>query len=303
MSKIFSREFWRINAKKAFRRARFRVRFALTNPATRPRLTPLFICGVSGSGTSLLSLLLDERYAIAGVADESALGVPRRSSPLAIWGMDRYPSIDAYVEALQIPPGTDVARIERDLRTFHHARNPEARGGFVVDKAPNAHLARAGWLRAAFPDAWFLLLVRHPLDAIEGLVRKWKLFRQAGIGQACKFWTTMHNSFMDDSDQFRDRVILVTYESLVSSTDEALERIAERPGIPLRPEPKVRGSKGNRPGFGIRNIVDGKIKIVRQPRPSLGHGLTDDARRLIEIEAQPLYQEIIRQFSGRNGGR
>jgi len=117
---------------------------------------PLFLVGFPRSGTTLLDQVLDAHPAIT-VVEERPL-VPGLIARLREAGIE-------YPAGL---PNLDPDR-RAELRAWYrrtmarHAPNPSS--GYVVDKMP-LNLVHVGFIRQIFPEARFLLALRHPCDVV-----------------------------------------------------------------------------------------------------------------------------------------
>ena len=91
----------------------------------------------------------------------------------------------------------------------------------LVEKSP-PNLLMSRFLQAAFPDARFVMVVRHP--AIVSLsTRKWA--RRRPLGALLAHWVAAHRTFEQDA-AFLRRVLVVKYEHLVADPQAPLAGIA-----------------------------------------------------------------------------
>jgi len=91
----------------------------------------------------------------------------------------------------------------------------------LVEKSP-PNLIMARFLQAAFPDARFVMVVRHP--AIVSLsTRKWARLRS--LGALLDHWFQAHRLFEQDAAHLR-RLLVVKYEQLVAAPEQTLAEIA-----------------------------------------------------------------------------
>lgn len=93
----------------------------------------------------------------------------------------------------------------------------------------------AYYLRWLYPEAKFVFLVRHPLDAYASYFgRRWYLVRPseavAGPSEFFRHWNLTAGSFLREGAELR--ALLVRYEDIVSS-GELIEKLAERLGLQL----------------------------------------------------------------------
>ena len=229
---------------------------------------PIFVAGAIGSGTSLLAASLAQRFALGGVALESARDVSRSS---CLW-VDRVTSFDSirrYEEGLV--PGSDWSRsrAREDLLELYRSRasgDPEAEA--FVDKGPNTNLVRARFLAEAFPNAHFVLIFRDPVANIEGFRRKWLTFANDRFEENIRFWGAVHESFLEQAESFPERWVGVEYEALVERYDEVLAGLATWLGIEESAERRAIAARDVGHGRGLRGVEEGRIRVVRDANAS-----------------------------------
>lgn len=245
---------------------------------------PVFVVGTMGSGTTLAAFSLAQHFDVACAIPESAHQVDRRSF-LHTPPVEAFGTVAAYEEAILPGPDWSVERGREDLLHLYrsYAWGPSE---VAVDKGPNTNLVRAGFLARCFPEASFLLVFRDPVANIEGFRRKWPNFGRDPLEASIRFYASTHERFLKEAAAFRERVLVLEYETLVEHYDAALARVAERTG--LRPARRLRRlpERGNVQGRGIRNVHRSRIGVVRgadvEARRRLGEA---DARRIEEALA------------------
>ncbi|MEE2672738.1 MAG: sulfotransferase [Myxococcota bacterium] len=223
---------------------------------------PLFVAGAIGSGTSLLAASLGQRFAVAGVALESARAV----SPSSCLWVDRlmsFDSIRAYEDALVPQANWSVAQAREDLLDLYRSSAVgDSSAEFFVDKGPNTNLVRASFLARAFPDAHFVLIFRDPVVNIEGFRRKWRTFGDDRFDESLRFWAAIHERFLEQAESFPDRCISLEYEARVEPYEEVRAARALRLGVEpsARQRPVAARDVGH--GRGLRGVEGGRIKVV-----------------------------------------
>jgi hypothetical protein len=91
----------------------------------------------------------------------------------------------------------------------------------LVEKSP-PNLLMSRFLQGAFPDARFVMVVRHP--AVVSLsTRKWARLRS--LGALLAHWFAAHRTFEEDA-AFLHRLLVVKYEHLVADPEATLAGIA-----------------------------------------------------------------------------
>jgi len=116
---------------------------------------PIFLVGFPRSGTTLLELALDSHPGLLSLDERPAVNA-------LLDAVDRRPG--GYPDALARLQPDDVASVRRAyrerVRSFVDWRPPRR----VVDKLP-LNILHAGAVARVFPQAQFLLALRHPCDA------------------------------------------------------------------------------------------------------------------------------------------
>lgn len=261
----------------------------------RNEIEPLFICGVMGSGTTLITRLIDQHFHTNGVANETALQIPR-GSPLHIRRSRRYSNLEQMTQALFLPKDADPGTIRVDLldyyRRIQRRKGPDAKEIVIVDKAPNAHLVRTPGLRAAFPRSKFLFIYRDPVSAVEGLRRKWSVCADAPFEHVARFWVLLHETFERDMAFFKDDVIPVPYEDLAESPERVLDVLAATVPLRRRESLKSYGNRSNREGFGLRNVSGGKIEVVKGVSRGARDRLESRYLEIVDEIAVPVFERL-----------
>ena len=242
---------------------------------------PVFVAGSMGSGTSLLAVLLAQRFDFAGIAYESALQVGYRS-PLRLRKLKRYTSIRAYENVLRAANNADVAVCRESLQQLYR-RVAFQPGHRTVDKAPNATLLRVEVLMRCFPDAPFVLVIRDPVATIEGFRRKWKIFGRDTLAENIRFYADSHRAFLDNRPVLGDRVVIVEYEAIVATPDRMLDAVGECLGLRASTAQVRLEDRPNAPGKGLRGVEGGKISMVSDANRE-SHGRIGE-KEIEEIQA------------------
>ena len=261
-----------------------RIEHRLRAPVRRFRnagrtFRPIFATGAAGGGTSVLAVTLAQGWDCAGLVYEcdSQIGA---GSFLHVPPIGTFAGIADYMRGMAPRADWDVARGRDELQAMLRAYATEA-GDAVVAKGPDIHLVRVGFLHACFPDALSVAVVRDPAANIEGLRRKWPLFRSEPLDACIAFYRDMHERYLDDSETFRERALVVRYRDLVAQPQRTLAAVAARAGIaPTTRRLRVPDAP-NVEGQGIRNVKDSRVEMVtdadQRARERLAPG---DARRI-----------------------
>jgi hypothetical protein len=252
---------------------------------------PLFVAGASGSGTSLLTLAIAQRFECAGFVYESDSQISERSflhvPPLA----SSFASVASYQRHIEPRESWSVEAGRRDLLDLFRSYT-SGTGDLMIVKGPDINLLRASFLNSCFPDACFLLIFRDPVVNVEGFRRKWPAFGNDALSEAIRFYADIHERFLSAAEAFPERAIAVEYEDLVAYPDEALAAIGERLGLrPARRRMRLR-TQPNTEGKGIRNVRGGQIGVVTDANRRALERLDPAEVEEIRSALGPLYQRL-----------
>lgn len=248
---------------------------------------PILIAGTGGGGNTLAASLLHEQYRIAAFADEATLFAPK-SSAVHVPSTREFACLREFKNAIQSPPSLTAADFNAALKRVYrrYITQPQYLPD-LVDKSPNVSMARVRLYLDAFPGARVVLVFRDPAEQLEGLIRKWDLFRRAGISESGKFWLDLHTRFLQETRDESGRVAFINLRQLLEDTDVHLQRIARFCRIEKRTEPAKLPSRPNQPGYALRNVVKGKIIIDPTPAKEVA-----DVYREASIALQAVYNEL-----------
>jgi Sulfotransferase family len=91
----------------------------------------------------------------------------------------------------------------------------------LVEKSP-PNLIMTRFLQQTFPDARFVMVVRHPV-VVTLSTRKWA--RRMTLGRLAEHWFQAHDLFLADAPRLR-RLHVVKYEDLVAAPEQTLAGVA-----------------------------------------------------------------------------
>lgn len=252
--------------------------------------------GVAGSGTTLTSSLLDQKFQNRLCMHESAAQDAEKSSPLYSARIESFASLEAYYRAIHFPPDLGDHDVRRALLRLYRQQSwyrEPMESDVVIDKAANVHLVRIGQLRPAFRDARVLAVFRDPAVNVEGLRRKWrKVFGGASVAEVCDFWEATYREFIEAVRPFEGDVFWLEYESLVRDPEGKLEALGRFFNLEPRTEPRRYKDKPNVPGRGLRNVEGGQIRIVPEAVAASDERQSAEERALVHDRLKGIYQEL-----------
>jgi tetratricopeptide (TPR) repeat protein len=197
-----------------------------TPPLNPARAAPTFLLGFPRSGTTLLDTMLmghpdvavmEERPAVTEVGD-------------TLGGFSRIADLDE----------SEVRRAQSDY--FEHAGRYVEFGDetHLVDKSP-LHLNSIPLIHRLFPNARFILALRHPADVVLScFVNNFRLNPSMSnfvrLDTAAEFYDLSFQSWQRARDLLPINVHTVVYEELVANTEGELRRLSDFLGLRWRDE-------------------------------------------------------------------
>jgi hypothetical protein len=211
---------------------------------------PLFVLGVSRSGTTILRVILDRSPGIAipdetffipqlahrhrGVVDPvEFLDDLRRLPRLAAWDV---PAADL---AERLRPGMTIGQALDAVFSAYAAKHGKARWG---EKTP-MYMRHLGLIERLFPDAQYVHLIRDGRDAAlafldmpEGVVTRTWAHPRSPAGFACEWRTEVLRARELGRRLGPSRYLEIRYEDLVADTEAVVRSVCSFAGLPFEPE-------------------------------------------------------------------
>lgn len=193
-----------------------------------------FVAGLHRSGTSLLFKALRDHPQISGLAntgvpeDEGQHVQPIYPAAKKFGGPGRFGFVpEAYMDETSPLVSPENARLIFAAWSSYWDLDKEV----LLEKSP-PNLIRSRYLQALFPNAVFVVVLRHPL-AVSFATRKWK---DIDIGRLVEHWLVCYERFLHDQALLRQSLVL-KYEDFVNAPEPILNDIytfLELPPAPLR---------------------------------------------------------------------
>jgi len=257
----------------------------------RTDYVPVFICGLQNSGTTLLLELLDQSFATAGRSNETAFYISKRSS-LKILASWKYASFADFRGALNIPEDYPDKAILRDLLSrYRKVTRVPCLSNRIIDNSPGANLARIHRYQDIFDNYRIVIIYRDPISTIEGLMRKWELFRKTPPEDLARYWSESYEHALLCSNP---STVVLDHRDLLINTDNSIRRIASHCELDKRKKPL---RIGNRPdeGFGTKGLTgikNGKIQIDQSRLAASPEYLTKEDIENISKIVGPIYDKL-----------
>lgn len=221
--------------------------------------TYAFVAGLHRSGTTLVADILGDHPEASGL---SGTGVPEDEGQHL---QDMVTAAKDHGGAGSFAFDGEAHLTEEDPRAGREAGERMAKAWepywdlgkpVLVEKSP-PNLLRTRFLQACFPDARFVVVVRHPVPVALS-THKWSVLNT--LERQVRHWVAAHETFREDEPEL-DRVHVLKYEDLVADPDEAAAGVHEFLG--LDPEPVERE---------VRDANEGYLETWRELREGLLKG-------------------------------
>lgn len=108
----------------------------------------------------------------------------------------------------------------------------------------------------------------------------------------CDFWESVHQIFLQDIQSFDSEVFTVSLSQLTQNSATTLEKAANFCGLRSRAAALSYPDKPNIPGKGLRNVVDGEIKVVADIETSPIFALSSEECKYVQNRLFPLYYTL-----------
>ena len=221
---------------------------------------PIFIIGAMGSGTTLLRLMLDSHERIA---------IPPETGFMRIVNAYRYTPFKFSGGETMERLGWSDADLDRELhdhfdRLFMHyaAQHGKVRWG---EKSP-LHTWHIEGMARLFPEAQFVMIVRHPAGSVHSNQRRFKRY----IRQPLKpiwHWDAHNRLIVQAAEQLGERMVLLRYEDMVLQPEQAMRELLEWLGEPwsdaVLSHHTVQADRGGKVQVEGRTSVDNPIDVSR----------------------------------------
>lgn len=241
----------------------------------------VFICGLHRSGTSLLHRCIRSHPTVSGFEDT---GAPKdegqhlqsvyppgcKFGPVNRFGFDPRAHMD---EDSPLVTSANARELRSEWARYWDLDKP-----VLVEKSP-PNLIRTRFLQALFPDAYFVVILRHPI-AVSFATIKWNAER---IDHLLRHWLVCYEKFRNDRPHLRN-VLLLTYEDLVNQSEEELRTVFSFLGVdPIKPQQAIQ-----------KDLNEQYFEMWRE-RP-VGHYNIAPVRGLARLYCQVRFERRVNRF-------
>lgn len=187
-----------------------------------PTKKVVFICGLHRSGTSVLHELLKAQNDISGFNNT---GVPEDEGQFlqSVYKQAYHyggPGKFGFNPHAALREDSALATPENQIKVFQEwSAYWDMSKPVLVEKSP-PNLIKTRFLQYLFPNAYFIILFRHPV-AVTGATKKWTNTSRYSI---MKHWLVCHQIFKVDAP-FLHNKLYITYEDMVEQPEYVCQQI------------------------------------------------------------------------------
>jgi len=182
---------------------------------------PTFMVGFPRSGTTLLDTILDTQKRIATLSEVAGMMAAKGAMTAA---GRKYP------EDLPLLTKSEADRL-REVYFSHNAQylEPGSTFGLLIDKLP-LNILHIPFIRVLFPDARFILSLRHPLDVClscfqQGFQLNDEMIHFTNLETTFRRYRDVMNTFEHFQNTCELNLLTVRYEDLVENFDATANRV------------------------------------------------------------------------------
>ncbi len=194
----------------------------------------VFLGGLHRSGTTLVFRLLRQHPLVSGFRDTGAKEDEGQHlqtvyRPANAYGGEGRFGFRAAAHLVEVAPA--AAQAQAATLFAQWSRYWDLERPVLIEKSP-PNLIRMRFLQSLFPDARFVVVIRHPLEV--ALAQR-KRARTQTLWSLLRHWFACHDTFTGDAPHVT-RLLAVRYEELLAAPQPTLDRLLRFVDIPPAPE-------------------------------------------------------------------
>jgi Sulfotransferase family len=210
----------------------------------------VFLGGLHRSGTTLLGRCLADHPLVSGL---SGTGVPADEGqhlqnvyrPAKAYGGPGRFAFSPEAHLTEDSPLVSEEAREHILAAWRPYWDLDC--PYLLEKSP-PNLVRMRFFQALFPDAFFVVITRHPI-AVSYATQKFRtraqrFRRRMKLPHLLRHWVVAHQIFREDEPHL-ENVVVERYERLVREPDACLRAVYDHLGVEVLPAQREVRSGGN----------------------------------------------------------
>ena len=182
---------------------------------------PVFLVGFPRSGTTLLDQILSSHSSVQVIEERRMIDM------LAEAISSRYGDED---QALVSMKKKDIVKLRREYFDYLHKTVPGLLADkLIVDKYP-LNITRIGLIRRIFPEARFILALRHPYDVcLSNFMQDYRLTNAMAnfldLERTARTYALVMGLWLRYSSIFELDYIIIKYENIIENTEDELKKM------------------------------------------------------------------------------
>ena len=251
----------------------------------------ILVVGITGGGTTLTSALLDQYFQIDSITHESQLRFNSESNFGATFPR-MYNSFEDYRLEMETKfKKGNLNQFKKEIKkVYKNSSGFNLKVDTIVDKSPNYHCYRMDYYLKTFKDINVVAIFRDPKENVEGMLRKWDLFKSARSKKISEFWRDSFENVLKYEQKLNGNIVFVDLNDLKKNSNGFVKTIESKFYIKKRQKLKNYKDKPNKKGKALRNVNNGIIEIDKT-KPKLD--LSSSEKKIIDNICLKTYEKLL----------